>query len=114
MAGLIADRFRKRRILLAHPAVARRVGLLLGVARRRRASSSCGTSTSSRFLQGVATAVDNPARQSFVSEMVPDDQLTNAVALNSASFNAGRLIGPAVAGLVIAALGADGRCCSTG
>ena len=57
------------------------------------------------LLQGVATAVDNPARQTFVSEMVPRTTLANAVALNSASFNAGRLIGPGVAGLVIAAVG---------
>ena len=57
------------------------------------------------LLQGVATAVDNPARQTFVSEMVDHEQLPNAVALNSASFNLGRLIGPGVAGLVIAFFG---------
>ncbi|MGO1165612.1 MAG: MFS transporter, partial [Janibacter sp.] len=54
---------------------------------------------------GLATAFDNPARQSFVSEMVPMGKLANAVALNSASFNLGRLAGPGVAGLVIAAFG---------
>ena len=54
------------------------------------------------LFTGVATAIDNPARQSFVSEMVPRDRLANAVALNSASFNAGRLIGPGIAGLTIA------------
>jgi MFS family permease len=52
----------------------------------------------------VAAALDNPARQTFVSEMVPHDRLSNAVGLSSASFNAARLIGPGVAGLVIAAL----------
>jgi MFS family permease len=57
------------------------------------------------LFTGLATAVDNPARQTFVSEMVPRDRLANAVALNSASFNAGRLIGPGVAGLTIAAFG---------
>ena len=57
------------------------------------------------LLQGIATAFDNPARQAFVSEMVPTARLANAVALNSASFNAGRPIGPAAAGLVIAAWG---------
>ena len=57
------------------------------------------------FVQGVATALDNPARQTFVSEMVPRDSLSNAVGLNSASFNGARLIGPGVAGLVIAAFG---------
>ncbi|MFX8573831.1 MFS transporter, partial [Acinetobacter baumannii] len=53
----------------------------------------------------VASAFDAPARQSFVSELVDADDLTNAVGLNSASFNAARLVGPAVAGLLIAALG---------
>ena len=57
------------------------------------------------FLSGTAAAFDAPARQSFVSEMVPKAQLTNAVGLNSASFHSGRLIGPAVAGLLIAAFG---------
>ena len=55
--------------------------------------------------QGVATALDNPTRQAFVSEMVPARGLSNAVALNSASFNLGRLAGPAAAGLTIAAWG---------
>lgn len=57
------------------------------------------------LVTGIATAFDNPARQTFVSEMVPMERLSNAVALNSASFNLGRLIGPAVAGLVIAGIG---------
>ena len=58
------------------------------------------------LVQGFITALDNPTRQAFVSEMVPTDHLTNAVALNSASFNGARLIGPAVAGLMLATLGA--------
>jgi MFS family permease len=57
------------------------------------------------LLFGVGTAFDAPARQSFVSEMVGPDDLTNAVGLNSASFNAARILGPAVAGLLIAAFG---------
>jgi MFS family permease len=61
------------------------------------------------FAFGVATAVDTPARQSFVVEMVGPDSLPNAVGLNSASFNAGRIVGPAVAGLLIAALGSGVR-----
>ncbi|WP_062519047.1 MFS transporter [Demequina silvatica] len=54
---------------------------------------------------GVVSAIDGPARQTFVSDLVPTGSLPNAVALNSASFNAARLIGPAVAGLLIAAVG---------
>lgn len=57
------------------------------------------------FLLGCAAAFDAPARQTFVSEMVGERDLSNAVALNSANFNASRLIGPAIAGLVIAEVG---------
>ncbi|MFH0519304.1 MFS transporter [Streptomyces sp. M41] len=54
---------------------------------------------------GLATVVDNPARQSFVTEMVGPDQLQNAVSLNSANFQSARLVGPAVAGLMITGVG---------
>ncbi len=57
------------------------------------------------FLLGSASAFDAPARQSFVSEIVEPDDLTNAVGLNSASFNAARLVGPGLAGVLIAAFG---------
>jgi MFS family permease len=57
------------------------------------------------FSQGCVTAFDAPARQTFVSELVGEDDLPNAVALNSTSFNAARMIGPAIAGLLIAAVG---------
>ncbi|MEO7066842.1 MAG: MFS transporter [Rhodanobacter sp.] len=57
------------------------------------------------LLLGCVTAFDAPARQAFVSDLVNDDDLANAVALNSASFNAARMVGPAVAGVLIAAVG---------
>jgi len=57
------------------------------------------------FLLGCVTAFDSPARQTFVSELVGEEALSNAVALNSTSFNAARMIGPAVAGILIAAIG---------
>jgi MFS family permease len=57
------------------------------------------------FLSGAAAALDAPVRQTFVAEMVGDADLTNAVALNSASINAAQMIGPAVAGLLIASVG---------
>ena len=57
------------------------------------------------FLLGCVSAFDAPARQTFVSELVGEDDLSNAVALNSTSFNAARMIGPAVAGILIAAVG---------
>ncbi|HET7655509.1 MAG TPA: MFS transporter [Luteimonas sp.] len=57
------------------------------------------------FLLGCVTAFDAPARQAFVSDLVDDSHLANAVALNSTSFNAARMLGPAVAGALIAAVG---------
>ncbi|WP_229880912.1 MFS transporter [Streptomyces alanosinicus] len=57
------------------------------------------------FAVGLATVLDNPARQSFVSEMVGSGQLQNAVSLNSANFQSARLVGPAVAGLMITGVG---------
>lgn len=57
------------------------------------------------FLLGCVSAFDSPARQSFVSELVGDADLPNAVGLNSTSFNAARLVGPAIGGVLIAAIG---------
>jgi MFS family permease len=102
--GLVADRFRKRRVLaVTQTALAATAGLL-GVL----AVTGVVTQYHVYVLAlafGVATALDTPTRQSFVVEMVGPDILPNAVGLNSASFNAGRVFGPAIAGLLIAALG---------
>ena len=57
------------------------------------------------FLLGCVTAFDAPARQTFVTDLVADAHISNAVALNSTSFNAARMIGPAIAGVLIAAVG---------
>ncbi len=57
------------------------------------------------FLLGCATAFDSPANQTFVSELVGESDLSNAVGLNSTSFNAARMIGPALAGILIASVG---------
>src|SRR5580704_4121208 len=56
-------------------------------------------------LLGCVSAFDSPVRQTFVSELVDESHLSNAVALNSTSFNAARMIGPAIAGVLIAAVG---------
>ena len=99
-AGMIADRFPKRRILLVTQVALALSSLVLGVLVVTGTAQLWMVYAIALFT-GVATAIDNPARQSFVSEMVPRDRLANAVALNSASFNAGRLIGPGIAGLTI-------------
>ena len=57
------------------------------------------------LLIGCVTVIDNPTRQSFVTEMVGSDLVANAVSLNSAVFNASRIIGPAIAGVAIATVG---------
>lgn len=104
VAGTLADRFRKRRVLaisqtgLAVTAALLALLTLTGVVQLWQVYLLAA-------LQGFFTAADNPARQAFVSEMVPPERLGNAVGLNSASFNAARLIGPAVAGLLIAWVG---------
>src|SRR5674476_1266307 len=107
VSGMIADRFPKRRILFATQSALALTSLLTGVLVVTGAVQLWHIFALA-FIQGVAAALDNPARQTFVSEMVPHESLSNAVGLNSASFNAGRLIGPGVAGLVIAAVGTGG------
>jgi MFS family permease len=103
-AGLIADRFPKRRLLqvtqlsLALPALVLGLLAVTGVAQTWHVYLIA-------FVFGIGSAFDAPARQSFVSEIVGPDDLTNAVGLNSASFNLARMVGPAVAGVLIAALG---------
>ena len=101
ISGMVADRFPKRRILFATQSALALTSLLTGVLVVTGAVQLWHIYLLA-FVQGVAAALDNPARQTFVSEMVPHESLSNAVGLNSASFNAARLIGPGVAGLVIA------------
>ena len=102
--GVIADRFDKRTILritqtwMALSAGALGIMAVTGVAQVWEVFLLA-------FVFGMGTAFDNPARQAFVSEVVGRDRLPNAIGLNSTSFNAARLIGPAVAGLVIAGFG---------
>lgn len=105
ITGYVADRFAKRRILLTTQAMLALLALALGVL----------VSTGSAELWmvhlfaltfGVTQSFDTPARQAFVSELVGREHLSNAVALNAASFQSARLIGPAIAGVTIAWLGA--------
>ncbi|MCE1177839.1 MAG: MFS transporter [Micrococcales bacterium] len=103
-AGMIADRFPKRAVVAITQSVLALTSLVMALLVVADVAQLWHIYLLA-FAQGIATAVDNPARQTFVSEMVPRDKLSNAVGLNSASFNAARLIGPAVAGLSIAAWG---------
>jgi MFS family permease len=102
--GLIADRFDKRRILLLSQSWLALCAAVLGLLAITGHATTVHVYVLA-FLFGVGTAFDNPARQSFVSEVAGPDHLPNAIGLNSATFHAARIVGPAVAGLVIAAFG---------
>ena len=103
-AGVVADRFPKRRLLQVTQATMALASVVLGVIAVLGVAQTWQVYVIA-LLFGVGSAFDAPARQSFVSEMVGQDDLTNAVGLNSASFNAARILGPALAGLMIGALG---------
>lgn len=104
ITGLVVDRVPKRTLLMITQAVMSFLALGLGVLAILNLLTLLEVFAFA-FLLGCATAFDAPARQSFVSELVGPDDVTNAVALNSASFNAARLIGPAVAGLLTEVVG---------
>jgi MFS family permease len=103
-AGVLADRLDRRRLLIftqvAQGVLAAALGVLVlsGNAKLWHVFVFAG-------LLGCVSAVDGPVRQTFVAEMVPAEKLSNAVGLNSTSFNAARLIGPGLAGLLIAGVG---------
>lgn len=104
IAGVLADRFAKLKLMvwmqfaMAVPSAFLGILAITGVAELWHVYVLA-------FFFGTGRALEAPTRQSFVSEMVAANQLSNAVSLNSASFNSGRLIGPGLAGLLIALLG---------
>ncbi|WP_431247907.1 MFS transporter [Leifsonia xyli] len=105
VTGWAADRLDRRRLLMMTQGAMGALGLGLGILTVTGAVQLWHVYLFALLL-GVVAAFDAPARQTFVSELVAGPNLSNAVALNSASFNVARLIGPAVAGLLTAAIGA--------
>jgi MFS family permease len=103
-SGYAADHFNQRRLLMATQATLGALALVLGVLTVTGVVQLWHVYVFA-FLFGCTTAFDAPVRQTFVSELVADGDLSNAVALNSTSFNAARMVGPAVAGVVIASVG---------
>lgn len=100
-AGAIADRFSKRRIIFLMQAAMMGLAFVLALL--------CWTGMVRlwhvlllAFLLGAAQAIDTPARQAFVVELVGKEHLSNAIALNSGTFHAARVVGPAAAGLLVA------------
>jgi MFS family permease len=104
IAGVVADRFESRRLVMTTQAAAMAISIVLAVV------TLTDTATLPivyvlAALGGIALAFDAPGRQSLTFQMVGPRELPNAVALNSGLFNGSRVIGPAIAGLVIAAVG---------
>ena len=104
LTGYVADHFDRRKLLFATQAAMGSLALGLGLLTVTGLVQLWQVYVFAGLL-GCVTAFDSPARQTFVSDLVGEDDLSNAVALNSTSFNAARMIGPAVAGLLIASVG---------
>ena len=104
VTGWVADRFDRRKLLMLTQSLLLVVGVIIG------ALLLAGVMTlplmyGFAVILGFISAFDNPSRQAFVSDLVSRENASNAVALNAASFNGARMIGPAVAGVVIVAVG---------
>ncbi|RPF46368.1 putative MFS family arabinose efflux permease [Streptomyces sp. Ag109_G2-6] len=102
--GVLADRLPKRPLLIATQTAMGLTGVALA-ALTLAGHVQVWHVYLAAFLLGLVTVVDNPARQTFVSEMVGPAQVANAVSLNSANFQSARLVGPAIAGVLITAVG---------
>ncbi|HEY3976659.1 MAG TPA: MFS transporter [Streptosporangiaceae bacterium] len=102
--GAVADRYSKRRILMVTQALMGGLALILGLLALTGVAAIWQVYVLA-FALGLVTVVDNPTRQAFAVEMVGKEGMANAIALNSAVFNVARIAGPAIAGLVIAAVG---------
>jgi MFS family permease len=103
-SGYAADHFNQRRLLMATQATMGALSLILGLLTVTGLVQLWHVYVFA-FLFGCSAALDAPVRQTFVAELVGERDLSNAIGLNSTSFNAARMIGPAVAGLVIASVG---------
>ncbi|QHA10043.1 MFS transporter [Streptomyces broussonetiae] len=102
--GVLADRYPKRRILLVTQTAMAVQSLLLGLLTVTGAVSLLSVYVLA-FALGTATALDGPARNAYISELVDRERVATAVSLNSAQFNVARTVGPALAGLTVAAFG---------
>ncbi len=103
-AGLVADRSDKRRLLLVVQAIAMGQSFALA-ALAFSGNPPVWSIYLVALVGGVTVAFDNPARRAFVVEMVPEDDVQNAVSLNSALMTSSRVVGPALAGLLVATVG---------
>jgi MFS family permease len=111
--GVVVDRFSKKKILYFTQASNMVLALVLGML-TNRGLATVPVIGSVAFLMGTVNAVDAPARQAMVPELVSKEQLASAIALNSGIFNAARVIGPGLAGMLIAWVGTGGAFIANG
>jgi MFS family permease len=106
IAGVVTDRVSRRALLVATQTGAMCLALILSVLTFTGVVQVWHVVMLAACL-GVVNSFDGPARQAFVVEMVGRDDLPNAIALNSMTFNSGRIVGPAIGGIVLALVGAS-------
>ena len=104
VTGWVVDRFDRRKLLILTQVLMGIVSVAIGVLLLTEVMT-LGLMYAFAFLTGLIVAFDNPARQTFVTDVVDRELASNAVALNAASFNSARMIGPAAAGVLIVAIG---------
>jgi MFS family permease len=102
--GLLADRLDKRRLLLCTQAASIGPATALGVLTATGAATLWMVFAMAVII-GIIESLDKPARQTFIAEVVPRERLTNALTLNNITINSGKLIGPAIAGVLISSVG---------
>lgn len=108
VGGLVADRFPRRRVLLATQTASMLLAFALA-ALTLSGEITVAWILALAALSGMANAFDIPTRQAFAVDMVGRDDLISAIALNSSVFNAARVLGPAIAGILVARIG-EGWC----
>jgi len=108
LGGIVADRHNRHRVVIATQAASMILALILAGLTLAKAVTVWEIFVLSALL-GVVNAFDIPGRQSFIVDMVGKEHLMNAIALNSSMFNAARIIGPAIAGILVAKIG-EGWC----
>jgi MFS family permease len=108
IGGIVADRFRRKRVVIATQVASMVLAAILAALTLTHRIQVWQVMVLAAML-GVVNAFDIPARQSFLIDMVGREDLMNAIALNSSMFNGARIIGPAVAGILVASIG-EGWC----
>jgi MFS family permease len=108
IGGVVADRSDRRRIVIATQTTFMVLALALAFA-TLRGTAGVRVVMAVAVLMGIVNAFDVPARQALIVELVPPDDMLNAIALNSSMVNSARILGPAIAGVTVAAVG-EGWC----